>query len=82
MAPGFFPDTIQDQVAKFFKPPLTPVMHTVFGQAEENPAAFAANWGWLILGVILATYFACYVLAIRRQHTGPPGRNKLPCDRC
>jgi predicted dehydrogenase len=34
------------QVAKFFKPPLTPVMHTVFGQPEENPAAFAANWGW------------------------------------
>jgi predicted dehydrogenase len=34
------------QVAKFFKPPLTPVMHTVFGQPEENPPAFAANWGW------------------------------------
>lgn len=34
------------QVAKFFKPPLTPVMHTVFGQSEENPSAFAANWGW------------------------------------
>ena len=34
------------QVAKFFKPPLTPVMHTVFGQPEENPKAFAANWGW------------------------------------
>ena len=34
------------QVAKFFKPPLTPVMHTVFGQPEENPQAFADNWGW------------------------------------
>ncbi|MBN1394116.1 MAG: Gfo/Idh/MocA family oxidoreductase [Pirellulales bacterium] len=34
------------QVAKFFKPPLTPVMHAVFGQAEENPQAFADNWGW------------------------------------
>ncbi len=34
------------QVAKFFKPPLVPVMHTVFGQAEENPQAFADNWGW------------------------------------
>jgi predicted dehydrogenase len=34
------------QVAKFFKPPLTPVMHTVFGQPEENPKIFAANWGW------------------------------------
>jgi predicted dehydrogenase len=34
------------QVAKFFKPPLTPVMHTVFGQPEENPQMFAANWGW------------------------------------
>jgi predicted dehydrogenase len=34
------------QVAKFFKPPLTPVMYAVFGQPEENPAAFAANWGW------------------------------------
>ena len=34
------------QVAKFFKPPLVPVMHTVFGQPEENPRAFADNWGW------------------------------------
>jgi predicted dehydrogenase len=34
------------QVAKFFKPPLAPVMHTVFGQPEENPQAFAQNWGW------------------------------------
>ncbi len=34
------------QVAKFFKPPLIPVMHTVFGQPEENPRVFADNWGW------------------------------------
>jgi predicted dehydrogenase len=34
------------QVAKFFKPPLTPVMHTVYGQPEENPRVFADNWGW------------------------------------
>jgi predicted dehydrogenase len=34
------------QVAKFFKPPLKPVMHTVFGQEAENPQAFADNWGW------------------------------------
>ncbi|MHB8899242.1 MAG: Gfo/Idh/MocA family protein [Thermoguttaceae bacterium] len=34
------------QVAKFFKPPIRPVMHTVFGQPEENPRAFADNWGW------------------------------------
>jgi len=34
------------QVAKFFKPPIKPVMHTVFGQPEENPRAFADNWGW------------------------------------
>ena len=34
------------QVAKFFKTPLAPVMHTVFGMPEENPAAFAENWGW------------------------------------
>jgi predicted dehydrogenase len=34
------------QVAKFFKPPLAPVMHTVFGQPEENPQVFADNWGW------------------------------------
>ena len=34
------------QVAKFFQPPTKPVMHTVFGQAEENPRAFADNWGW------------------------------------
>ena len=34
------------QVAKFFKPPIVPVMHTVYGQPEENPRVFADNWGW------------------------------------
>jgi predicted dehydrogenase len=34
------------QVAKFFKPPIRPAMHTVFGQPEENPQSFADNWGW------------------------------------
>ena len=34
------------QVRKFFKPPLKPVMHTVFGQPAENPRAFADNWDW------------------------------------
>jgi len=34
------------QVGKFFRPPIIPIMHTVFGQAEENPQSFAANWGW------------------------------------
>lgn len=34
------------QVAKFFKSPVKPVMHTVFGQPEENPQVFADNWGW------------------------------------
>jgi predicted dehydrogenase len=34
------------QVNRFFKPPMQAVMHTVFGQAEENPQAFADNWGW------------------------------------
>jgi len=28
------------QVAKFFDAPIKPVMHTVFGQPEENPQAF------------------------------------------
>ncbi len=35
------------QVSKFFKVPLKPVMHTVYGQEEENPVIFASNWGWL-----------------------------------
>lgn len=35
------------QVAKFFEPPRIPVMHTVFGQAQEQPQDFADNWGWL-----------------------------------
>ena len=35
-----------NQVAKFFDVPLVPVMHTCFGQPAEDPAAFAANWGW------------------------------------
>ena len=34
------------QVRKFFTPPRDPVMHTVFGQPEENPQAFADRWGW------------------------------------
>jgi predicted dehydrogenase len=34
------------QVAKFFKPPLRPVMHTLAGLPQENPQAFAQNWGW------------------------------------
>ena len=34
------------QVNRFFKPPMQAVMHTVFGQPEENPQAFADNWGW------------------------------------
>ncbi len=34
------------QVAKFFKVPVKPVMHTSFGQPEENPQVFAERWGW------------------------------------
>jgi predicted dehydrogenase len=34
------------QVAKFFKVPVKPIMHSTFGQPEENPQAFAARWGW------------------------------------
>lgn len=34
------------QVNKFFDPPIRPAMHTVFGQAEENPKIFADKWGW------------------------------------
>jgi len=34
------------QVKRFFQPPITPVMHTVFGQPAENPRVFAVNWGW------------------------------------
>ena len=35
-----------NQVTKFFKPPIMPVLHTVFGQPNEDPAAFAAQWCW------------------------------------
>jgi predicted dehydrogenase len=34
------------QVGKFFDTPAKPIMHTVFGQPEENPRKFADNWGW------------------------------------
>jgi len=34
------------QVGRFFNSPVKAVMHTVFGQAQENPQAFAARWGW------------------------------------
>lgn len=43
----------------------------------------AKNWGWLIVGIILGGYFACYVLAIRHQRVpGGSGKPRLPCDRC
>ncbi len=35
------------KVGKFFTDlPLTPVMHTSFGMAQENPQVFAERWGW------------------------------------
>jgi predicted dehydrogenase len=34
------------QVGRFFDTPVSAVMHTVFGQAAENPQAFADKWGW------------------------------------
>ena len=34
------------QVNRFFTPPVNAVMHTVCGQAFENPQAFAERWGW------------------------------------
>jgi len=34
------------QVKRFFKPPVQPVMHTLFGQEAEKPRAFADNFGW------------------------------------
>lgn len=46
---GFMGRTHSDaagRVAKFFKPPVDIVMHTVVGRKEENPKAFASQWGW------------------------------------
>lgn len=41
------------------------------------------NWGWLLASLVIAGYFACYVLAIRHQRSpGDPDKPKLPCDRC
>jgi predicted dehydrogenase len=34
------------QVAKFFKPPVRPVMHTCCGRKEEKNKQFANHWGW------------------------------------
>ncbi len=34
------------QINRFFDPSVTPVMHTSFGQVEENPEVFAGRWGW------------------------------------
>ncbi len=34
------------QVGRFFKPPVKPCMHTLFGQEAENPRAFANKFGW------------------------------------
>lgn len=42
----------------------------------------ANNWGWFLVGLILAAYFAFYVLAMREQRASADGKPKLPCDRC
>jgi predicted dehydrogenase len=34
------------KVAKFFEPPLAPVMHTIIGRNEGELTAFAKRWGW------------------------------------
>jgi predicted dehydrogenase len=34
------------QVARFFDPPITPVMHTVFGRDDARASTFANRWGW------------------------------------
>jgi predicted dehydrogenase len=34
------------QVPRFFKPPVAPVMHSVFGRNAEAAAEFARTWGW------------------------------------
>jgi hypothetical protein len=42
-----------------------------------------ANWGWLLLALVLGGYYAGYVLAIRTQRgEGAAGKPRLPCDRC
>ena len=40
------------------------------------------NWGWLLASIVVAGYFAFYVLAMREQRTTPDGKARLPCDRC
>ena len=43
----------------------------------------ATNWKWLIAGIVLGGYFACYVLALRHQRAaGGSGKPRLPGDRC
>jgi predicted dehydrogenase len=34
------------KVAKFFNPPVKPVMHTLTARNEEQTKAFAERWGW------------------------------------
>ncbi len=34
------------QIPRFFKPPVAPVMQTVFGRNAEAVAEFARTWGW------------------------------------
>lgn len=40
------------------------------------------NWGWLLVSLVVAGYFAFYVLAAREQRSSTDGKSKLPCDRC
>ena len=34
------------QVARFFDPPVAPVMHTICARNEQTLASFAGQWGW------------------------------------
>jgi hypothetical protein len=41
------------------------------------------NWALLAAGIVLAAYFAFYVLAMREQRASADDRRpRLPCDRC
>jgi len=66
------------QVAKFFKPPLKPVMHTVFGQPQEKPEIFAANTGGSATmcgdppNIIIGTAFGRIVTSLVNDVLMPP----------
>ncbi len=66
------------KVSKFFPDlPARPVMHTVFGMPAEDPAAYAARWGWQAAFGVVGVPGLLLALAYLGASRGHPDRKVL-----